>query len=151
LNDLHIFSAIFFSVWAVFGANPAKVDTTVSSVCSTLHIPYFTTTNRPDGNSEFVIRMAPLVEQLVLAVGDVVEEFGWAEVAYVAHRETSEYYPLVSKFLCLYFCFIQLLCITYKRHHFPISKAFLFLHFLTRKSYFPRIHACKQDCIRPVT
>lgn len=50
---------------------------------------YFTTSSRPVENSEFTIKLGPGVGQLVMAVNDVVGRLAWAEVAYVAHRQTS--------------------------------------------------------------
>ena len=74
----------------MFGSASPLVDSSVGSVCSALHVPYFTTGTKSSG--DFVVRMGPMLEEVIQAIVDLVTEMEWREVALVAHRQSGKWH-----------------------------------------------------------
>ena len=86
---------------AVFGSSPWLVDSAVSSVCSSLKVPYLTTqplmisdspvTGAVSSDShKFAVHLGPGQNDIINAVSDLIGELEWSEFALISHRETGK-------------------------------------------------------------
>ena len=88
---------------SLFGATSltsSPLVSAASSVCSALHIPFFSVSpdesppspsnTAKDSPSAYLVRLGPSRRQLAEAVRDLVVRMGWKRVALVTHRETGQ-------------------------------------------------------------
>ena len=92
-------SLLYFRVIAIFGSSSPVIDSSVSSVCSSLHIPHLTTTmqtfememkNQVSDHSSYSIYLGPSQHDLVTMIADVVKRLEWQSLALITHRETGK-------------------------------------------------------------
>ena len=93
-----------FRVIAIFGSSSPKVDSSVSSVCSSLHIPHLTTTIQnveneiksqsrsedPNSRGHYSFYLGPSQHDVVTMIVDIVKRLQWSNLAYITHRETGK-------------------------------------------------------------
>ena len=94
---------VFYRVIAIFGSSTPEIDRSVSSVCSSLHIPHLTTTMQKFENEvksktsldrksggDYSIYLGPSQHDLVTMTASVVNKLGWRNLALITHRETGK-------------------------------------------------------------
>ena len=96
--------SLIFRVIAIFGSSSPEVDSSVSSVCSSLHIPHLTTTMQKlenevksqsrnidhNLNGHYTIYLGPSQHDLVSMIADIVKRLNWRNMALITHRETGK-------------------------------------------------------------
>ena len=103
LINLIIWYFVFYRVIAIFGSSTPEIDRSVSSVCSSLHIPHLTTTMQKFENEvksktsldrksggDYSIYLGPSQHDLVTMTASVVNKLGWHNLALITHRETGK-------------------------------------------------------------
>ena len=98
-----IWCFVFYRVIAIFGSSTPEIDRSVSSVCSSLHIPHLTTTMQKFENEvksktsldrksggDYSIYLGPSQHDLVTMTATVVNRLGWQNLAFITHRETGK-------------------------------------------------------------
>ena len=101
LKPLNVWFFNFYRVIAIFGSASPEVESSVSSVCSSLHIPHLTTSMKKfenevksqsrnlDRMTAYSIHLGPSQQDLVTMMADVVKRLKWTNVALITHRTTG--------------------------------------------------------------